>query len=130
MQFHVLRVFFIFAKVFTLNNLGCKNDLYLVMIEAHIKDNLTYHCFQNGFKLYMILGNVNQTILFICEILQDNWFFAMEFHIGLYTLYGCQMEIICFLLFLVLHLCLKMSLSRVPMYMFFGNIFQITKLEI
>ncbi len=66
--------------------MGCKNDLYLVMIEAHIKenpkfhnlspqktifslriflkfitsleDNLIYHCFQNDLKLYMTLGNV------------------------------------------------------------------------
>ncbi len=43
MQFHVLWVFFIFAKVSTLNNLGCKNDLYLVMIEAHIEENPKFH---------------------------------------------------------------------------------------
>jgi hypothetical protein len=66
--------------------MGCKNDLYLAMIEAHIKENPKFHklspykiiysmkgilktyylfkrhfniyCFQNDLKFYMTLGNV------------------------------------------------------------------------
>jgi hypothetical protein len=138
--------------------LGCNNDLYLVTIEKHIKenpkfhklspqktisslrenlklitsleDNLIYHCFQNDLKLYMIFGNVQSNHPFhLWNSARKLGYVRLEFHIGLYTLYGCQIEIICFF-FSMLHLCLKIILSRVLIYMFFGNIFQIIKLEI
>jgi hypothetical protein len=40
----------------------------------------------------------------------------LEDHIGLYTLYGCQIEIICFFFFSALHLFLRISLSKVCLY--------------
>ncbi len=43
MQFPIFWVLFVFAKVSTLNNLSCKNDLYLVMIETHIKEDPKFH---------------------------------------------------------------------------------------
>ncbi len=139
--------------------MGCKNELYLVMIEIHnkenpkfhklsphktifslrehlkfitsLEDNLIYHCFQNDFKLYMILGNVQSSHPF------HLWNFAielgsiqLEFHIGLYTLYGCQIKIICFLPFFnVAFMFENISIQSFNVH-FFGNIFQIIKLEI
>jgi hypothetical protein len=42
----------------------------------------------------------NETILFICENLQENWVICgWNSILALYTLYGCQIEIICFLPF-------------------------------
>jgi len=73
----------------------------------------------------------NQTILYIYKIIQrELGYLLLEDYIGLYTLYVCQIEIICFLFSSMLHLFLKISLSKVPMYMFFGNIFQIIEVEI
>jgi hypothetical protein len=139
--------------------LGCKNDLYLVTIERHIKENpkfhklsphkiisflrenlklitslennLIYHYFQNDLKLYMILGNVQSNHPFhLWNSIKQLGSLQLEFHIGLYTLYGCQIEIIyIYIYFSVFHSCLKISLSKVLMYMFFGNIFQIIKFE-
>jgi len=49
----------------------------------------------------MILGNVQSNHPFhLCNFARELGYLQLEFHIGLYTLYGCQIEIICFLPFL------------------------------
>jgi hypothetical protein len=65
------------------------------------------------------LGMLNQAILFIYEILQENWVLYNWNSILAYTHYmDAKYRLYVFFLFSVLHLCLRISLSRVPMYMF------------
>jgi hypothetical protein len=55
-------MFFVSTQVFKLNNMGYKNDLYLIMIEAHIKENKKFHklfphknyLFERKFKTYYL----------------------------------------------------------------------------
>jgi hypothetical protein len=69
---------------------------------------------------------LNQTILFICEILQENWVLCDYNSILAYTHYmDVKQRLYVFFLFSRLHLCLRTSLSRVPMYMFFGTYFKL-----
>ncbi len=71
----------------------------------------------------------NQTIIFICEILQEVIAIGIPYGL-LHIIWMPNRKLYVFYFCFVLHLCLRISLSRVPMYMFFGNIFQIIKLEI
>jgi hypothetical protein len=96
-----------------------------------LEDNLIYHCFQMISNFIWFLGMLNQAILFICEILQENWVIHSWNSILACTHYmDAKYRLYVFFLFSVLHLCLRISLSRIPMYMFFGNIFKIIKLDI
>ncbi len=46
----------------TLNNMGCKNNLYLVMIEAHIKENLMFHKLSPQKTTYSLTENLKLII--------------------------------------------------------------------
>jgi hypothetical protein len=105
-----------------------KENLKLIIF---LENNSIYHCFQKKFKLHMIIGNAQSSHHFhMWKFARELGSLQLELHIGLYTLYECQIEFICFLPFPVLHLCLKISLSIIPMHIFLGNILQIMKLKI
>jgi hypothetical protein len=140
--------------------MACKNDLYFVMIETHIKENpkfhklslqktisslnliyiyitslennLIYHCFQNDLKLYMIFGNAQTNHPFsYVKFYNKIGFLAVGIPYWLvHIIWMPNKKEVFFCLFSMLHLCLRIFLSRVPMYKFFGNIFQIIELEI
>ncbi len=106
--------------------------------------------FERKFKIYYFFGRLfNMSLLSKWfQTLYDSWecsikpsFSFVKFckRIGFFTvgipywlihiIWMPNLKIICFF-FSVLYLCFKISLFEVPMYMFFGNIFQIIEFKI
>ncbi len=123
--------------------MGCKNDLYIVMIEVKSRkiqsflicpQKKTIYSFRENLKPITYLEDNLSLLSKWSQFWYNSWeclikssFSFVKFYkrIGLFAV-GIPywlVHIISF--FLALHLRLKIYLSRVLMYMFFGNIFQI-----
>jgi len=79
----------------------------------------------------MIFGNAKSIHPFhLSSSTKELGSLRLEFHIGLYTLYGCQIYIICFFHFFnVAFMFENISIQSSNVH-FFGNIFKIIELEI
>jgi hypothetical protein len=70
----------------------------------------------------MIFGNFKETIFYIYKILQENWFFAIGKPYWLVDIIWMPNKDYMFPYFFNVAFFLRISLPRVPMYMFFENI--------